>query len=212
MKMNLRGKILLITVLPLVTLSFATLWVVNRSVTKRTIVGINDDLQRSSAVFENILAARTRTLLVSGAAIAQDPKFFSVLTLPGTWRDPQIRATVRGVARDFNQITQSDLFEVLDARGNPVASVGRESSTERGRAPLLIRKWFLKYQDRILFGSDGNPSRGIEEFWIPHWRFLETYDEHFDHPAQIRSATGAPLHGRWWISGIGLPDAVLRTG
>jgi predicted TIM-barrel fold metal-dependent hydrolase len=79
-----------------------------------------------------------------------------------------------------------------------------------GRAPLLIRKFFLKYQDRILFGSDGNPGRGAEEFWLPHWRFLETYDEHFDHPAQIRSPTGAPLHGRWRISGIGLPDDVLR--
>jgi predicted TIM-barrel fold metal-dependent hydrolase len=79
-----------------------------------------------------------------------------------------------------------------------------------GRAPLMIRRFFLKYQDRILFGSDGNPSRGVEEFWVPHWRFLETYDEHFDHPAQIRSATGAPLHGRWRISGIGLPDDVLR--
>lgn len=79
-----------------------------------------------------------------------------------------------------------------------------------GRAPLMIRKFFLKYQDRILFGSDGNPSRGAEEFWLPHWRFLETYDEHFDHPAQMRSETGAPLHGRWRISGIGLPDDVLR--
>jgi hypothetical protein len=37
-----------------------------------------------------------------------------------------------------------------------------------GRAPLMIRKFFLKYQDRILFGSDGNPGRGIEEFWVPH--------------------------------------------
>src|SRR5436190_13189835 len=79
-----------------------------------------------------------------------------------------------------------------------------------GRAPRMIREFFLKYQDRILFGSDGNPSRGIDEFWAPHWRFLETYDEHFDHPAQIRSATGAPLHGRWRIYGIGLPDDVLR--
>jgi predicted TIM-barrel fold metal-dependent hydrolase len=79
-----------------------------------------------------------------------------------------------------------------------------------GRAPLMVRKFFLKYQDRILFGSDGNPSRGIEEFWEPHWRFLETFDEHFDHPAQLRSATGAPLHGRWRIYGIGLPDDVLR--
>jgi predicted TIM-barrel fold metal-dependent hydrolase len=77
-----------------------------------------------------------------------------------------------------------------------------------GRAPRLIREFFLKYQDRILFGSDGNPARGVDEFWVPHWRFLETYDEHFDHPAQIRSATGAPLHGRWRISGIALPDPV----
>ncbi len=79
-----------------------------------------------------------------------------------------------------------------------------------GRAPRMIREFFLKYQDRILFGSDGNPNRGIEEFWVPHWRFLETFDEHFDHPAQIRSETGAPLHGRWRIYGIGLPDDVLR--
>jgi predicted TIM-barrel fold metal-dependent hydrolase len=79
-----------------------------------------------------------------------------------------------------------------------------------GRAPLMIRKFFLKYQNRILFGSDGNPGRGVEEFWVPHWRFLETFDEYFDHPAQLRSATGAPLHGRWRIYGIGLPDDVLR--
>ena len=79
-----------------------------------------------------------------------------------------------------------------------------------GRAPRMIREFFLKYQDRILFGSDGNPGRGIDEFWVPHWRFLETFDEHFDHPAQLRSATGAPLHGRWKIYGIGLPDGVLR--
>ena len=79
-----------------------------------------------------------------------------------------------------------------------------------GRAPRMIREFFLKYQDRILFGSDGNPGRGIEEFWEPHWRFLETFDEHFDHPAQLRSARGAPLHGRWRIYGVGLPDDVLR--
>ena len=79
-----------------------------------------------------------------------------------------------------------------------------------GRAPRMIREFFVKYQDRIIFGSDGNPNRGVDEFWVPHWRFLETYDEHFDHPAQLRSETGAPLHGRWRIYGIGLPDDVLR--
>lgn len=79
-----------------------------------------------------------------------------------------------------------------------------------GRAPRQIREFFLQFQDRIIFGSDGNPGRGVDEFWVPHWRFLETFDEHFDHPAQLRSPTGAPLHGRWRIYGIGLPDDVLR--
>ena len=39
-----------------------------------------------------------------------------------------------------------------------------------------------------------------------HW----TYDEYFEHPAQIRTAGGSPGHGRWNISGINLPDDVLR--
>lgn len=79
-----------------------------------------------------------------------------------------------------------------------------------GRAPRLWREFILKYQDRILFGSDGNPSRKPDEFWRPHWRYLETYDEYFYHPAQVRTVGGSPGHGRWNISGIGLPEDVLR--
>ena len=79
-----------------------------------------------------------------------------------------------------------------------------------GRAPRLWREFIIKYQDRVLMGSDGNPSRGPDEFWIPHWRTLETYDEYFYHPAQIRTPGGSPGHGRWNISGLGLPDEVLR--
>jgi len=30
------------------------------------------------------------------------------------------------------------------------------------------------------------------------------------HLGQLRSETGAPLHGRWKISSIGLPDDMLR--
>jgi predicted TIM-barrel fold metal-dependent hydrolase len=79
-----------------------------------------------------------------------------------------------------------------------------------GRAPRLWREFMIKYQDRILFGTDGDPGRGVDDFWTPHWRFLETYDEYFEHPAQLRTEGGSPGHGRWNISGIGLPDAVLR--
>lgn len=79
-----------------------------------------------------------------------------------------------------------------------------------GRAPRLWREFIVKYQDRVLLGSDGDPDRGIDDFWTPHWRCLETYDEYFEHPAQIRTEGGSPGHGRWNISGLGLPDAVLR--
>ena len=79
-----------------------------------------------------------------------------------------------------------------------------------GRAPRLWREFIIKYQDRVFMGSDGSPSRGADEFWLPHWRTLETYDEYFYHPAQIRTEGGSPGHGRWNISGLGLPNDVLR--
>ena len=81
---------------------------------------------------------------------------------------------------------------------------------ELGRQPYTARKWLIKYQDRVLFGSDGGPDRDLDRFWTPHWRFLETDDEHFDHPAQMLSPLGAPLQGRWRIYGVFLPDEVLR--
>lgn len=79
-----------------------------------------------------------------------------------------------------------------------------------GRQPIAARRWLIKYQDRVLFGSDGGPGREIGQFWTPHWRFAETDDEYFDHPAQMLSPLGAPLQGRWRIYGVALPDQVLR--
>jgi predicted TIM-barrel fold metal-dependent hydrolase len=122
-------------------------------------------------------------------------------------RHPKTRFVNAHVAMLYYDMDKVTAF--LDKFPNADVEISA-SVQDLGRAPLLIRRFFLKYQDRIVFGSDGNPGRGVEEFWVPHWRFLETYDEHFDHPAQIRSPTGAPLHGRWRIYGIGLPDDVLR--
>jgi signal transduction histidine kinase len=137
MRMRLRWNIMLITVLPLVTLAFATLWTVNRSISRHVNQGIQDDLRRASAVLENLLAAREQSLAVTGQITVQDPKFFSVLTLPGSYLDPELRATVNGVARDFNAIAQADLFEVTDAEGHLMAAVGRDASVPAARAALL---------------------------------------------------------------------------
>ena len=139
MRLSLRVRILLITVVPIVTLVFTTLGVVNNTITRQVQQSIHDDLTRASAVAENVLEARAHNLAVAGDVIARDPKFFSVLTIPGSESDPQLRSTVAGVARDFNLLVQTDLFEVMDARGRLLASVGREASDEHGRDPLVSR-------------------------------------------------------------------------
>jgi predicted TIM-barrel fold metal-dependent hydrolase len=92
---------------------------------------------------------------------------------------------------------------------------------EMGRHPAdKMRAFFIKYQDRILFGTDTGigaeqdemmygsngalpPTRDDEvRFFTETWRYFETPDR------QIESPT--PIQGRWKIDGIGLPEAVLR--
>jgi predicted TIM-barrel fold metal-dependent hydrolase len=101
------------------------------------------------------------------------------------------------------------LANLLDTFPNADVEISA-SVQDLGRAPRLWRELIIKYQDRVFFGSDGSPGREPDDFWTPHWRYLETFDEYFYHPAQIRTAGGSPGHGRWNISGIGLPDDVLR--
>lgn len=81
---------------------------------------------------------------------------------------------------------------------------------ELGRQPYTTRRFLIAHQDRVLFGTDGVPGRDPDQFWRPHWRFLETDDEYFDHPAQMFSPEGAGLQGRWKIHGVFLPDDVLE--
>jgi len=72
---------------------------------------------------------------------------------------------------------------------------------ELGRQPYAARKFFLQYQDRILFGADLFPE--IEMYRL-HFRFFETDDEYFDYPSH------ASRQGRWMVYGIHLPQEVLR--
>jgi predicted TIM-barrel fold metal-dependent hydrolase len=83
---------------------------------------------------------------------------------------------------------------------------------ELGRQPRASRKFFDKYQDRILFGTDAVPNGTDtpqqiygDELYQIYFRFLETEDEYFDYaPAPV------PPQGRWQIYGIGLPDTILK--
>jgi predicted TIM-barrel fold metal-dependent hydrolase len=84
----------------------------------------------------------------------------------------------------------------------------------------LMRRFFEKYQDRILFGTDTGVGSSQDEmmygstgaapatpadearFFRSTWRFFETTDTQFESPT--------PIQGRWKIDGLGLPEAILR--
>ncbi len=89
---------------------------------------------------------------------------------------------------------------------------------EIGRQPAdRMRTFFLRFQDRILFGTDlgvgrrltlgsgGREPPGdaeVERFFAASWRYFETADRGFAHPT--------PIQGDWTIDGIALPAEVLR--
>lgn len=73
---------------------------------------------------------------------------------------------------------------------------------ELGRQPYTARRFFLKYADRILFGSDMGPD--LEVYRI-YYRFLESDDEYFNYSPGIEQP-----QGRWNVYGLSLPDDVLK--
>jgi predicted TIM-barrel fold metal-dependent hydrolase len=69
---------------------------------------------------------------------------------------------------------------------------------ELGRQPRTAKKFFDKYQDRVLFGKDS---------WVPaeyatYFRVLETEDEYFPYHKKY--------HAFWRMYGLGLSDEVLK--
>ena len=67
-----------------------------------------------------------------------------------------------------------------------------------GRQPRAARDFFIKYQDRILFGKD---SFQPEEYPY-YWRVFETRDDYVDYYRDY--------HAFWKLYGIDLPDDVLK--
>jgi len=88
---------------------------------------------------------------------------------------------------------------MLDEHPNVMVEFGAREA-ELGRQPRQTRELFLKYQDRIMFGTDNGMD---EEMYRNLFRWLETADESFD-------PWGYPGQGRWEIYGLALPDPVLE--
>jgi predicted TIM-barrel fold metal-dependent hydrolase len=90
------------------------------------------------------------------------------------------------------------LGKLLDDMPNVYTEFGAVIA-ELGRQPRMARKFFEKYQDRILFGKDN---------WLPiseyqtYFRVLETDDEYFPYHKKY--------HAFWRMYGMGLPDSILK--
>jgi len=67
-----------------------------------------------------------------------------------------------------------------------------------GRQPRAAHDFFVKYQDRIMFGKDAFQP----EEYPYYWRVFETTDEYFDYYRDY--------HAFWKLYGMGLPETVLR--
>lgn len=89
------------------------------------------------------------------------------------------------------------LGQLLEEIPNMYVGIGAVIA-ELGRQPKTANAFFVKYQDRILFGKD---SWKPEEF-PTYFRVLETEDEYFPYYKKY--------HAFWSMYGLGLPDEVLK--
>jgi predicted TIM-barrel fold metal-dependent hydrolase len=105
----------------------------------------------------------------------------------------------------------SQVSECIDRFPNMYVDIAARIG-ELGRQPRTARKFFDKYQDRIVFGTDAVPHTKTtlqqvfgDELYQIYYRFLETEDEYFDY-----APAPTPPQGRWCIYGLGLPEDILR--
>lgn len=89
------------------------------------------------------------------------------------------------------------LGKLLDDLPNVYTEIGAVLA-EIGRQPRCARDWFIRHQDRVMFGKDvWEPS----EYHV-YFRVLETADEYFDYYRK--------RHAFWKMYGLELPDEALK--
>jgi predicted TIM-barrel fold metal-dependent hydrolase len=113
-------------------------------------------------------------------------------------RHPKTTFVAAHVAESGENLARAT--QLLEKHPNVSIDISARAS-ELGRQPYSSRALFLRYPNRILFGSDLVPE---ESMYRLYFRFLETADEYFDYPSH------ASRQGRWQIHGIYLPEDVLR--
>ena len=128
---------------------------------------------------------------------ARYPSFEELLTERDNLfrRHPKTTFVTAHMGWEANDLAR--LGTLLDELPNVYTEIGAVLY-DIGRQPRGAHDFFVKYQDRLLFGKDSfQPSE-----YPYYWRVLETRDEYFDYYR--------PYHAFWKLYGIDLPDAVLQ--
>ncbi len=127
----------------------------------------------------------------------QYPSFETLMTERDNMlrRNPRTTFVIAHLGWHANDLGR--LGRMFDAMPNVNAEVGAVLY-DIGRQPRAAHDFFVKYQDRILFGKD---SFQPEEYPY-YWRVFETRDDYFDYYRDY--------HAKWKLYGIDLPDAVLK--
>jgi len=127
----------------------------------------------------------------------QNPSFEQLMTERDNMfrRNPKTTFIAAHMGWHANDLAR--LGKMFDEMPNVNAEVGAVLY-DIGRQPRGAHDFFVKYQDRILFGKD---SYQPEEYPY-YWRVFETRDEYFDYYRGY--------HAFWKLYGIDLPDAVLK--
>lgn len=108
---------------------------------------------------------------------------------------PRTRFIAAHFAYHANDLARAG--QLLDRLPNVFLEVGAILA-ELGRQPRAAHRFFVQYQDRILFGKDSFQPDEFPYFW----RVFETEDEYFDYYRDY--------HAFWKLYGMGLPDEVLK--
>ncbi len=95
----------------------------------------------------------------------------------------------------------AEVSRMLDRYPNMFVDTA-ERISELGRQPYTARDFLLKYQDRVVYGTDLLPTPSNIS---GNYRFFETKDEYFPY-----NSLDEHNQGRWNIYGVYLPDDVLE--
>ena len=155
-RLRLRTRFLLSMLLIIVTLTFTSLYLVQRSINRNVRQNIAVNLRDSVAAFQDFRHER-ETMLTSDVTLLADlPITRSIMTSP----DPP---TIQDASKDISQIASSDLFVLVDRTGKVVAL--------HTKTPALTREAAEKYFQQSLDEDRGESSH----WWLGDHHLYQTF-------------------------------------